>query len=70
MSTTVSPPGRSRCRRRTLTSARTAEQSQLTSSAPLAAAISAARSSLRISACAPAEPWAMVLRWAADAPAP
>jgi hypothetical protein len=46
VSTTISPPGRSRCRRRTLTTARTAEQSQATSSAPLAAAISAALSSL------------------------
>jgi hypothetical protein len=39
---TLSPPGTSRTRRRTLTTAWTVEQSQLTSSAPLAAAISAA----------------------------
>lgn len=56
MSTTVNPLGRSRCRRRTLTTARTAEQSQATSTAPLAAAISAALSSLQLSAFAPAEP--------------
>ena len=70
MSCTVSPPGTSRCRRRTLTTARTAEQSQLTSSAPLAAAISAARSSLEVSARAPGEPRATVPRWAADAADP
>jgi hypothetical protein len=42
MSATVSPAGTSRCRRRTLTTACTAEQSQATSSAPLAPASSAA----------------------------
>ena len=51
VSATVNPPGTSRWRRRTATTARTAEQSQVTSSAPLAAAISAALSSLRLSAC-------------------
>jgi hypothetical protein len=42
VSATVSPAGRSRCRRRTPTTARTAEQSHATSSAPLAPASSAA----------------------------
>ena len=42
MSATVSPAGTSRCRRRTLTTACTAEQSQATNSAPLAPASSAA----------------------------
>jgi hypothetical protein len=42
VSATVSPAGTSRCRRRTLTTACTAEQSQATSSAPLAPASSAA----------------------------
>jgi hypothetical protein len=55
VSATVNPPGTSRCRRRTVTSARTAEQSQLTSSASLAAAIPAALS-LRLSPGAPADP--------------
>ena len=45
VSTTASPPGISRCRRRTRTTAWTAEHSQATSSAPLAAAISAALAS-------------------------
>jgi hypothetical protein len=57
VSTTVNPLGRSRCRRCTVTTARTAEQSQVTSSAPLAAAISAALSSLQLSTRAAAEPW-------------
>jgi hypothetical protein len=70
VSATVSPPGTSRCRRRTLTTARTAEQSQVTSSAPLAAAISAALPSLQLSAGAPAEPRAIVPRREADATGP
>lgn len=43
MTWTVRPPGTSRTRRLTFTTAWTAEQSHLTSSAPLATAISAAR---------------------------
>jgi hypothetical protein len=57
VSTTVNPAGTSRWRRRTPTTARAAEQSQATSSAPLAAAISAARPSLQLSARAAVEPW-------------
>ena len=43
---TFTPPGTSRSQRRTVTTACTEEQSQLTSSAPLAPAISAARAAL------------------------
>jgi hypothetical protein len=42
MTATLNPPGTSRSRRRTVTTAWTGEQSQRTSSAPLAHAISAA----------------------------
>jgi hypothetical protein len=55
-SATVSPPGSSRCRRRTLTTASTAEQSQVTSSAPLARASPAALASGERPAGAPGGP--------------
>lgn len=47
---TLTPPGTSRSQRRTVTTAWTDEQSHLTSSAPLAPAISAARASPQPSA--------------------
>jgi hypothetical protein len=50
LTATLTPPGTSRSRRRTVTTAWTEEQSHLTSSAPLAPASSAARASPQPSA--------------------
>jgi hypothetical protein len=56
LTATLNPPGTSRSRRRTVTTAWTGEQSHLTSSAPLTLAISAARDSARSSATTPTPP--------------
>jgi hypothetical protein len=56
LTATLNPPGTSRSRRRTVTTAWTEEQSHLTSSAPLALASSAARDAARSSATTPGPP--------------